>query len=495
MQQGIYLSIIDIKKYKGRFPFSAGRHLVAVKENDDETSIKVLDVGNTTVGYIADYRESGSKAKPASEIYDLIGNYIVVRVESSTNTSVLCRIIDYDFKNEELLEFFIEKNHIGKKFPYDEGYFDDDDPDDFPYEFNLVGINPIEEDYIPVPYLVSMFCYKRTNMRSALAAQNAKKEIKFNIKSDRDEAPKSFIEHYNGYEKNGVHILGYPDRIDILTSWFPLSEKITESSYELFFTVYEGTIEKKRLLSMFDEFKGREILAPNAFQEYENLYLDVLKNILQTKVNEFRIWAKTNHSEVTEYNDNGEWCFCDEFDEMISTAIQFIEKYPVDKTTEQIINDLLYALARDSECGNIIGVLEKHDDWFSLLCRSSLKTEYRNAKWQLVEQLRYYKVNDNLQELVFDFLDGEDEYTESLALQTLGVINPEKAEEYAIHFLNIEEPEEDYEYYECEIIMALEVLNQINSPKLNSYLKIAEQSGNAFLESYVQMIYKRGFCN
>ena len=28
------------------------------------------------------------------------------------------------------------------------------------------------------------------------------------------------------------------------------------------------------------------------------------------------MWAKINHPEITEDNDNGEWCFCDEFEKM-----------------------------------------------------------------------------------------------------------------------------------------------------------------------------------
>ena len=34
---------------------------------------------------------------------------------------------------------------------------------------------------------------------------------------------------------------------------------------------------------------------------------------LHIKVDAFKIWAKINHPEITEDNDNGEWCFCDEF--------------------------------------------------------------------------------------------------------------------------------------------------------------------------------------
>ena len=73
------------------------------------------------------------------------------------------------------------------------------------------------------------------------------------------------------------------------------------------------------------------------------------ENELHLKVNAFKIWAKANYPEITEDNDNGEWCFGDEFDEMIACALNIIQKNPASSATEQIINDLLYAIARDNE--------------------------------------------------------------------------------------------------------------------------------------------------
>ena len=98
---------------------------------------------------------------------------------------------------------------------------------------------------------------------------------------------------------------------------------------------------------------------------------DYEESKLHTKVNNFRSWAKANYPEITEKNDNGEWCFGTEFDEMISEAIGFIEENFVEKATQQIIDDLLYAIARDNECSIIMTKLERYGEWFSLLCRCS----------------------------------------------------------------------------------------------------------------------------
>ena len=223
------------------------------------------------------------------------------------------------------------------------------------------------------------------------------------------------------------------------------------------------------------------------FRRKENTMSDCDESSLHTKVNNFKIWAKANYPEITEKSDNGEWCFCTEFDEMVSEALRFIENNFVNKSTEQIVNDLLYAIARDNECSTIITELEQYSEWFSLLCKCSLNTVYINAKWQFAEHLSNCKGDDNLKRLVFEFLDTGDEYTERLALKALADLYPEKAEKYAIDFWN----RKKYDCDEYQKIMVLHVLYQIHSPQLHFYLKAAEQSNYNYLKSNAQEIRKK----
>ena len=218
-----------------------------------------------------------------------------------------------------------------------------------------------------------------------------------------------------------------------------------------------------------------------------NDMLNEFENKLHIKVNAFKSWTKSNYPEITEDNDNGEWCFCDEFDEMTSYALSIIQECPTANATKQIIDDLLYAIARDNECETIIDELTAHNEWFSLLCRHSLKAHYTNAKWQFVKNLCNYNGNDNIHELVYDFLTVEDEYTERLALKALADIYPEKAEEYAIDFWN----RKKYKNDEYQKIMVLHVLYQIRSPKLYYYLEIAEHSNYEYLKINAQEIREK----
>ena len=208
---------------------------------------------------------------------------------------------------------------------------------------------------------------------------------------------------------------------------------------------------------------------------------------LHIKVDAFKIWAKINHPEITEDNDNGEWCFCDEFEKMYVYALNVIQKCPVSNATNQMIDDLLYAIARDNECEIIVQVLGDYNEWFELLCRNSLKAPYTNAKWQFAKRLKDYKGDDDLKKIIFEFLSTGDEYTERLALQSLAYIYPEQAEKYAIEFWN----RNKYEYDEYQKIMVLHVLYQIHSTNLETYLKMAENSCYEYLKINAQEILKK----
>ncbi len=209
---------------------------------------------------------------------------------------------------------------------------------------------------------------------------------------------------------------------------------------------------------------------------------------LDELVKKFKRWASENFPDVTEENDNGEWVFCDEFDEMIKFSLKFLENVNAENTTPETIDNLLFCIARDSECSNLITHLEHYDKWFSLLCRASFKTNYINAKWQFAEHLPNYRGNDNLQEVVFDFLEVNDEYTQRMALQSLAILYPKKAENYAIkHWEKAKEFDKIEEYHK---MMALDVLYKIQSSKLKQYLALAQKSKYQYLKLYADKLIK-----
>ncbi len=209
---------------------------------------------------------------------------------------------------------------------------------------------------------------------------------------------------------------------------------------------------------------------------------------LHKSVCKFKRWAKRNYPTKTEDDDNGEWELGSyEFDKMYDNIIEIIKNTSCHSATEQMIDDILYGIARDNEASRIIEVLKDFPEWYSVLCRQCLKTNYTNAKWQFAESLSNYNGNDNLKEMIYRFLEVEDEYTERLALMSLAHIYPEEAEKYAIDFWNRNKFEND----EYQKIMVLHVLYKINSPKLKYYLDLAEQSEYKYLKENAMEIREK----
>ena len=152
----ILLTIVGILRYKGRFPFSAGRQLICAKEPEnsfDKLAIKVLDMGNTTVGYIANNSNTALEGTSlASDVYGILGDYFVIEVVCSTEYNVTCKVIERDFKVKKLIEAFTT-DRFDPSYPFTEEYPPECpypfDYCEFPFEYDLVNIDLTDET---IPY-------------------------------------------------------------------------------------------------------------------------------------------------------------------------------------------------------------------------------------------------------------------------------------------------------------------------------------------------------
>ena len=87
--------------------------------------------------------------------------------------------------------------------------------------------------------------------------------------------------------------------------------------------------------------------------------------------------SRKKYPNWSERNDNGEWGIgLDKFDDMYKVILEIIEYTSCDEATEQMLDDILFGIARDNECSRIIEVLLKYPDWYALLCEKVLFTEY-----------------------------------------------------------------------------------------------------------------------
>jgi len=207
---------------------------------------------------------------------------------------------------------------------------------------------------------------------------------------------------------------------------------------------------------------------------------------LHMAVDEFKALARKTHPEFDEKNDNGEWELdYMEFGNMVSAALYVTDGLKPDEVSADTIDDLLYTIARDNECMSVIKELSP--EWYSFLCKLVLRTPYINAKWQFAECLKNHAEDGEIKPLIFEFLESGDEYTERMALESLAVLYPDKAEEYAERFWerNI------YEHDEYQKIMALHILYKIGSSKLDYYLDLADNSSYEYLKMNAKEIRQK----
>ena len=205
------------------------------------------------------------------------------------------------------------------------------------------------------------------------------------------------------------------------------------------------------------------------------------RRMLHRAVKAFKRFQRRRYPHITEENDNGEWVFGGPFDRLCKAYMAVIEQYdPGTPVPETLIRDMLYVIARDSECSHLLKATLKYPQWFEKLCPYSVNTCYYNVRWQFAEQLGGYHGNSNIKHLLFCFIESGDEYTERMALQSMCEHFPERAEEYAVKFWD----RNIYEQDEYQKIMALYVLHRIKSPLLGIYIEKSYQMDYRYLKEW-----------
>lgn len=210
---------------------------------------------------------------------------------------------------------------------------------------------------------------------------------------------------------------------------------------------------------------------------------------LHRAVAEFITYQQEVYPNMSEENDNGEWVFGDEFNDMRNAFLAVVENVSYVQATDVVIDDLLYAIARDNECCELVSETLNHPEWFAVLCQHSLQTDYTNAKWQFAEYLHEYRGNSKIGNLIFRFLETGDEYTERMALRSLSEMYPEKVEQYAFEFWN----RQKYDADEYQKIMVLYVLDKVKSPLLEHYLDEADTTDYVYLKQWSKDIRDKNF--
>lgn len=187
------------------------------------------------------------------------------------------------------------------------------------------------------------------------------------------------------------------------------------------------------------------------------------------ELNKFRKWASTVSGKF------GEWeCNYERWQEMYSTFISYLQRCSPTQVTKSEISDLIYAIARDNEDERLISLLSERPAWFKALLVHIFDCDEPDAKWQFADVLgnnilQFPETESALLRLIND----KNEYVTRRALHSLGKIGSKHAEALCERAWN-----SDHEY---QRMMALTVLKEIGSKKLQKYLVLAEEDGRKYI--------------
>lgn len=200
---------------------------------------------------------------------------------------------------------------------------------------------------------------------------------------------------------------------------------------------------------------------------------------LDQEVGRFNAWAGDRGP-----GRSGEWeCDYPDWNVLYKAASDLIGNSDVHDWNESIVGALIYAIARDNECGCIASLLRAETGKLCFLARAALRSEEADAKWQLSVQLAHSSVPfEDAEPLLLSFATDDDEYVRRQALMALGRIRSSHVE------LLAEKAWETGDEYQR--MASLAALSDVHSQLLPLYLELAHADGRRYLAAYADRILK-----
>lgn len=194
------------------------------------------------------------------------------------------------------------------------------------------------------------------------------------------------------------------------------------------------------------------------------------------EIGQFKKWAEG------ESKQSGEWeSYYEEWGSLYQSVQEFIASNSCGAWTPKEIDELLYILARDNECGIIIDLLrDTRPESILFLAGKAVQSKERDAKWQLAAALGEMPMANNTFELLLlDFVNDEDEYVRRQAVKALARIGSPQTE-----LLALREWERESESQQWARMNVLWCLKRIRSPYLDEFLEKAFHDGRTYLAEY-----------
>ncbi|WP_424769444.1 HEAT repeat domain-containing protein [Paenibacillus sp. sgz302251] len=143
---------------------------------------------------------------------------------------------------------------------------------------------------------------------------------------------------------------------------------------------------------------------------------------LKNEVDMFKKWADESPGE------HGEWeTEYPHWDRLYSAVDQVLAHESIDEWNSDVFESILYTLARDNECENVLQSLIEHPNALIPLAYKAISWDDYEARWQVAFGLGEIANvdNDEVQALLERFLNDEHEYVRRRALFALEKRNNE----------------------------------------------------------------------
>lgn len=204
---------------------------------------------------------------------------------------------------------------------------------------------------------------------------------------------------------------------------------------------------------------------------------------LLTEVDLFRQWAD---NDLSRRPRSGEWeCNYGQWNDLYAAVIQQVAAGPPDAWSDETLQAVLYAMARDNECQYLAHEIRlHHPTTLVALATLALSRGEPDARWQLADQLGYLSdEGGSANQLLVIFARDEHEYVRRRALGALARLALPVGESLALEAWH--RPDENQEWAR---MMALDCLNRLRSPHLEQLLAEAERDERQHLREFAKRL-------
>ena len=194
----------------------------------------------------------------------------------------------------------------------------------------------------------------------------------------------------------------------------------------------------------------------------------------ESEVEKFRLWAVAYKDKYGEWEEDYE-----NWPKLVSATEALINSGFYNNPDQSLTEGILYAIARDNECGRISDTLEGNFDLLEYLTIHGVKSNEWHAKWQLAVLVGKSALK-NAAELIRPYLTDNEEYVRRISLMAIAKHSPEEAETIALERIS-----DEYEYTR---IASITVLFEVGSTELNYHLNILKNDPSEHVRFNVNKI-------